>query len=265
MKSGFRVTILLLVFLVSTARADVLVLVHGYLSDGNDWVKSGVAQRLAQAGWSYAGQLQGVGGVIRLSGGHSGGDRRFFTVSLPDEAPLRVQAQWLAAYLSYIRPKNESERLILVGHSAGGLVARLTMVQHPELSVDTLVTIATPHLGTDRAELGLLAGNSPVGMLANMLGNQTLDRSRGLYTDLAPEQRGNLLFWLNRQEHPKARYVSIVRYGEGGLLGGDNTVPVWSQDMNRVAALRGRSEVVTLATGHGLVADDGKVLVKLVQ
>lgn len=244
------------------ARADVAVLVHGYLSDADDWVEAGIAAQLPRAGWAYGGRLEGVQGVIHLSGGGQG-KNRFYTVSLPDEAPLRVQAQWLSAYLSYVRPRADGERLILVGHSAGGLVARLTMVQHPELGVDMLVTIATPHLGTDRAELGLLAGSSPVGMLANMLGNQTLDRSRGLYRDLAPEQSGNLLYWLNRQEHPKARYVSVVRHGEGGMLGGDNAVPVWSQDMNRVAALRGRSELVTLATGHGLVPEDGHVLVRL--
>ncbi|MEE9358293.1 hypothetical protein [Candidatus Vondammii sp. HM_W22] len=44
---------------------------------------------------------------------------------------------------------------------------------------------------------------------------------------------------------------------------GDELVPVFSQDMNNVYSLKGRSQVVAVATGHALNPQDGIVLMKI--
>jgi triacylglycerol lipase len=150
-----------------------------------------------------------------------------------------------------------------VGHSAGGVVARLFMVQYGKPKVRALITIASPHLGTEAAELGLMTSLSPLGFFAPFVGAGTLNRSRGLYADLTPERPGNLLYWLNRQAHPDSTYISVVR--EGKALFGDLVVPAYSQDMNHVFALRGRSEVVRTKDGHGLERPDARLLVKLLK
>ncbi len=240
---------------------ESLVLVHGYLGSGADWRVSGVAAKLVQSGWVDGGSLGRRSN--RVSGQARGDGARFYTVDLPSEAPLEVQARVLAGFIERLRARHKGEGLILVGHSAGGIVARFTMVRHPEFEVQALITIAAPHLGTDRAELGLMAGQSPLALFAPFIGGQTLNRSQALYADLVRERPGSLLYWLNRQPHPEAIYISVVRRGDVTGFGDDLVVPAWSQDMNNVWALRDQSRTVIVSEAHGLSAADGRWLVKL--
>lgn len=256
------VLVLGLTALAAPGAADMLVLIPGYLADGRDWRESGVTDSLRRAGWTDGGNLTLYWGRPVLNGGGPTGPMRFYTLDLDSQAPLLYQEQQLGAYLGMLSGQAEHERLILAGHSAGGVLARLYMVRHPDSSVRALITIASPHLGTETAELGLQAGQSPLRWLTGILGADTLNRSQGLYFDLARERPGSLLFWLNRQRHPDARYVAVVRTGEDTLFG-DLVVPEWSQDMNRVPALSGRALRVDAAGGHGLNADDGALLARI--
>lgn len=231
---------------------QLLVLVHGYLGSSKTWYENGVVPELEQAGW--------VDGRQIVAGGRS---RIFYAVDLPSEAPIPVQARFLLRYLAEFLRRHSPARLVLVGHSAGGLVSRATVVQRPDLPVTTLITIATPHLGTDRAELGALIGQTPLSWMAPMMGAGTLNRSHYLYRDMAREGSGNLLFTLNRMPHPALRYISILR--SDGSLSGDLLVPRYSQDMNNVAALRGRAEVVPTRGDHNLKAADGWLIVQLLR
>ena len=90
-------------------------------------------------------------------------------------------------------------------------------------------------------------------------GLDTINRSKGLYWDLGREYPTTLLFWLNRQPHPKAFYVSIVR------MGGDEWVPPYSQDMNDVPALHGKAQTVTTGGTHSLHLADGPLLASLLE
>ena len=72
-----------------------------------------------------------------------------------------------------------------------------------------------------------------------------------------------MLYWLNGQSHPEIAYHSIVRSGAVGL--GDQLVPVFSQDMNNVHALRGRSRVRVVDSGHTLNGRDGVVLAEILE
>lgn len=252
--------LILLLMPVGHAMAEAMLLVQGYLGDGDPWRRSGVATALAANGWQDGGHLfntpRGVTGQRRTA---SGG-KIFYTVALPTDAPLWGQMRALVPVMHYLRQRHVGESLYLVGHSAGGVLARLYMVQYPEAAVQALITIASPHLGTATAEAGLMVGDSPLGWFAPFMEADELNRSRALYYDLAREQSGNLLFWLNRQPHPRAHYISVV-HQDGGLFGlGDIVVPDWSQDMNNVVILRGRARTVYLRAGHNLTSVDGQLL-----
>lgn len=254
-------------WLPTVLSAEVLVLVQGYLSDDDSWRGSGITRALAHAGWQDAGHLRvDRGGVwLRQARDNQRGHKRFFTLTLPTEAPLLVQANYLQQYLDFLRQRYPNESIILVGHSAGGVIARLYMVQHPKSGVDMLVTIASPHLGTEVAEVGAMAGSTPLSWIAPFIGAETFNWSQGLYRDLMRERPQTLLFWLNRQAHPPARYVSIVREKDGLLNLGDLVVPDWSQDMNNVYALRGRAVRIDSGTDHGLSSTDGQVILDVLE
>ena len=260
-----RIALLLaLAGLTAALRGETLVLIPGYLGDGDDWRDSGFARVLQDQGWADAGSLGVRRGWVQIRGGGPDGGRRFYTLSLESEAPLRYQERQLSAMMELLQRRNPGESLILVGHSAGGVLGRLYMVRHPDAPVSALISIASPHLGTDSAELGLMAGQSPLRWIASLLGAETLNRSQGLYFDLAREYPGNLLFWLNRQSHPEARYVSVVRSSNLPLFG-DMVVPAESQDMNHVYALYGRAVRLESGGSHGLDQEDGELLMHILR
>jgi triacylglycerol lipase len=266
MRYSFICLALLLCIYPLAVSAETLVLLQGYLGDGDYWRKTGITRMLTRSGWSDGGTLRPTwNGIQADRPTPPRSSRRFYTLALPTEAPLMVQLRNLEQYLEVIRGQYPDESLILAGHSAGGVLARLYMVQNPDSRVDALITFASPHLGTDSAELGSMAGNSPLGWFAPLIGGGTLNRSQGLYRDLARERPGNLLFWLNRQEHPSSRYISIVRDDDGLLNLGDLLVPAWSQDMNQVAALRGRAQKIVVPNGHGLDERDGALLLQILR
>ena len=104
----------------------------------------------------------------------------------------------------------------------------------------------------------------PFSIVPDLFGGEIYDtakRSRSLYIDLVRPRPGTLLFWLNSQQHPDIQYISIVR-GQTGTGWGDYIVPAYSQDMNNVPELRGRSSVITVPVHHGLAAIDGSIIVK---
>jgi triacylglycerol lipase len=254
--------ILLLLFPV-TSQAETLVLLQGYLGDEDYWRETGITRTLAQNGWADAGTLRTSPYGVRADRPPPRSNRRLYTMALPSEAPLMIQLRYLEQYLNFIYGLYPYESLLMAGHSAGGVLGRLYMVTHPDKSVGALISFASPHLGTDSAEIGAMAGNSPLGWVAPLIGGSTLNRSQGLYHDLIRERPGSLLFWLNRQEHPDSLYVSVVR-SDGGLLNlGDLVVPDWSQDMNQVAALRGRARKIVTQGGHGLNQQDGELLLRI--
>jgi len=251
----------------SAAHSDVVLLIHGYLSNSSVWMQSGVVQTLESDGWRLAGMYSAhPNGQVYL---HSNDlledeDRRIFIVDLPSEAPLLLQSDLIANVVEAITAKYEDEQIILVGHSAGGLAARAALVRHDLESVDRLVSIASPHMGSDLAEkaLDVSSFTGPATMLPGMFGGdiaRTTQRSQQLYSDLARPRRGNLLDWLNGQTHPDISWDSIIHTGLDSN-GHDSVVAAYSQDMNYVYSLRGQSNVYPIRAEHGLNPTDAIVL-----
>jgi pimeloyl-ACP methyl ester carboxylesterase len=248
------------------ARADVLVLVHGYLGDASSWDRSGITNILQQHGWARAGIFTaGPAGVQMIPAPGQQSARNFYSVDLPSEAPILIQVYQLNEILASIERTHAGEPVTLVGHSAGGVVARAALVRGGARNVNALITIASPHLGTDRAEDALDATDIPfpISLVTDFIGGESYDtamRSRSLYVDLVRPLPGSLLYWLNVQPHPDIEYFSVVRADFGP---GDYIVPAYSQDMNNVPALHGRSSLVTIPVHHGLEPLDGAVIVNL--
>lgn len=264
----------LLMSLLLTApaiRADVAVLIHGYLADSAAWEYSGVMPMLSTQGWQPAGTwVPGPEGMVPVTNPQvvAAKANKVYTVNLPAEAPIAVQANYLRPILTLVSQRHPTEPMFLIGHSAGGVVARFVLVTQPLANVKALITIASPHSGTGRAEQALDVANAvpfPFSIMADALSGGTyglLRDSRGLYLDLVRPYPGSFLGWLNLQPHPDLQYISIVR-SSPFMFGGDYVVPSYSQDMNNVPALQGKAKTIIANTGHELHPDDGIALAKI--
>jgi triacylglycerol lipase len=269
MKRGLITLLVLVTCLFSlTVRADVLVLVHGYLGGAQSWDGSGITTVLQQHGWQRAGvYVAGPAGIQLIPAQGMQAERKFYAVDLPSEAPIMLQVYQLQEVLAAISRTHGDESMILAGHSAGGVVARAALVRGDVGNVKALITIASPHLGTVRAEQALDATDIPfpLSMMTDFFAGEGYDtamRSRSLYVDLVRPQPGTLLYWLNGQPHPDIAYFSIVR-GQSEFGPGDYVVPTYSQDMNNIPVLHGRSALINIPARHGLEPVDGSVLVNL--
>ena len=266
------INILVFLFISITginARADVLVLVHGYLASADSWEVTGINSLLDANGWKRGGLISSapVTAAPVLVGPGKDAANKVYVVDLPAEAPIIVQTDQFLAMLATIQALHPDESLVIVGHSAGGIVARTALVRGNSHNVKALITIASPHVGTTLANRALKATDES-GMFGGLKsffggsGYDTLRRSRGLLFDLAHPYPGSLLYWLNAQQHPDIKYVSVVRLDPVGFAG-DELVPGYSQDMNNIPAIQGRSSVIITPAGHTLVAEDGTTLLQI--
>jgi pimeloyl-ACP methyl ester carboxylesterase len=266
------INILVFLFISITgfnARADVLVLVHGYLASADSWEVTGINSLLDANGWKRGGLISSapVTAAPVLVGPGKDAANKVYVVDLPAEAPIIVQTDQFLAMLATIQALHPDEDLVIVGHSAGGIVARTALVRGNNQNVKALITIASPHVGTTLANRALKATDESgiFGGLKSFFGGSgydTLRRSRGLLFDLAHPYPGSLLYWLNAQQHPDIKYVSVVRLDPVGFAG-DELVPGYSQDMNNIPAIQGKSSVIITPAGHTLVADDGTMLLQI--
>lgn len=270
MRKWLSIFIFLLISISSiSVRADVMVLVHGYLASADSWEISGINSLLEANGWKRGGLVTSAPATVSplFVGPGKDADNKVYTVDLPAEAPIAVQTDQFLGMLATIQAMHPGENLVIVGHSAGGIVARNALVIGNVPNVKALITIASPHVGTTLANRALDATDESgfFGGLKSFFGGSgydTLRRSRGLLFDLAHPYPGSLLYWLNAQKHPDIKYVSVIRLNPVGFAG-DELVPGYSQDMNNVPSLHGSSSVYVTPAGHTLVAQDGATLLQI--
>ena len=270
MRKLIKIFVFLIISMTSSiARADVMVLVHGYLGSADSWEASGINSTLEANGWARGGLITSAPATVTpvYVGPGQQAANKVYTVDLPAEAPIMVQASQFLGMLATIQAIHPGESLVIVGHSAGGIVARTALVLAPVANVKALVTIASPHVGTTLANRALSATDESgfFGGLKSFFGGSgydTLRRSRGLLFDLAYPRPGSLLFWLNAQVHPDIRYVSVIRLTPEGFPG-DELVPGYSQDMNNVPSLQGSSAIILTPAGHLLGPMDGAILLQI--
>jgi len=264
-------TLISLLLLISMpAYAEVMLLIHGYLGDADSWERSGINSELHRLGWKRAGMFRGspLGPQLYLTE-HDNSKNLVYVATLPSQAPVMIQADVLKNIIDIIQLNHKGDKIILVGHSAGGVVARMAMIRHQLKNIKALITIATPHVGTGRADqaLDITANHGPFNVVKSFVGGSDYDalkHSRGLMIDLRYPEPGNLLYWLNSQPHPDIFYSSIIRTDNNGAAG-DYFVPGFSQNMNNVPALQGKSSTYITPTDHFLTPQDASTIVSIIE
>jgi triacylglycerol lipase len=248
--------------LPSAVSADTVLLLHGYLGSSVEWQRSSIVEQLDDVGWLNAGVLDIKKDRVIVSNEIQNLTRRLYSLELASEKSIDAQVRQLDHYIEYVRHWHTDEQIILIGHSAGGIVARSYMVNKPNTDLMSLVTIASPHLGAKNAELAQAVSEKLPVWVESIPGVEKIYRSQGLFFDLMPNRIDNLIGWLNYQPHPQARYYSIVREETDDVMQ-DFIVPSSSQDMNEVFALRGQSKTYTIKSLHGLTYKDGEIIKKI--
>ena len=265
-----KTLITLLLLISAPAHADIMLLIHGYLGDATSWEKAGINSALHEKGWARAGMFQGspLGPQLYVTENNNE-KNQVYVATLPSDAPIMIQTDVLKNIIDLIRLRHQNDNIILVGHSAGGLVARMALIRHKLQNISALITIASPHIGTGRADqaLAITANHGPFNIVKSFVGGSDYDvlkQSRGLLIDLRHPQPGNMLYWLNSQPHPDIHYASIIRLNNDGAAG-DYYVPGFSQNMNNVPALQGKSSIYTTPTSHFLTRQDATTILSIIE
>jgi len=268
MKTLFRVLLLLCLLFPGLLLADIAVFVHGYNSNGNTWRNSGIVPLLVQHGWNDP-----AFSPFELS--QTG--QHIVTVELPARAPVEIQASHLSFYLKNISDQFPQQKIHLIAHSAGGVVARLALINHYQdliqgaqnksksdefIPIVQLITIATPHFGSPVAEWAHSASDTPIGLFAPFVGMDEINQAETLYKQMSRPHKNYFLYWLNQQPHPPILYTSIIR-ADDSLISGDWYVPPYSQNMSAIAAVDSQSRTILTPGNHGLKFQDGLLLINL--
>ncbi len=258
---SFKSVLFLCILSIATPlQAEVMVMVHGYASDHSSWQKSGVTATLARSGWQHV----GLPGEQR-----PGTNNVFYTVQLPANQSLYHQSQVLMMFLQRLRQRHATDHLTLIGHSAGGVVSRLVLLNGNLARVSRLITIASPHQGTPRAMQGLdVVDDKPFfcpgpgwDAMKSFFGGDAydyLERSQSALVDMLPAFNNQLLAWGNQQVHPNIEYHSVVRQH-------DKLVPPASQDMASIASIGAKSNLWLSPVGHVLHPIDGQTILNVLR
>ncbi len=158
-------------------------------------------------------------------------DADVFSFSYGQSAPVTEIARLpeLAAAVACLREAGYSE-IVLVGHSAGGIVARQFVEEHPDAGVTKVVQVSTPNLGSGWAELV-----HAVRPLQRPFINSLRQCAR-----LEWEQQSS-----HRPLPPNVQFVCVVGTG---CLGSDGVVAVasqWPADLREQGV-----PAVTVPAGH---------------
>lgn len=262
----FLLCLLLNLIIPPVAQATTVVLIHGLNSDRNTWYQHRTADPLFASGWQDATGTLFMPPTLLPKPEEppltplKKPSKVFFTLDLPWYEPIETQAKVLRDALKFIYQQRQ-EPLILVGHSAGGIVARFYLLTPNTVPVQGLITLASPHLGSPWAEMAWRALQSPMGDFFDMMGADKWAQAEMLLWELSVTPKTNLIHWMNRQPHPQGvRYISVIHRIRANQMKMDFFVPMASQNMNNIPALRGRSEVYPLFANHQLSQQDGLLL-----
>ena len=66
--------------------------------------------------------------------------------------PIQIAINELATALAAVRNKWPDKPVYLIGHSRGGLIARRFLLEEPATEIEGIITISSPHSGTDMAK-----------------------------------------------------------------------------------------------------------------
>ena len=240
-------TVLALSFSGSAGPADYPVLfVHEYCSDGGSW--DAMFQNLSRR--RYGNELvrlyRDADGAIAVRGDARpqaatsfaidffDTSRRTFTPADVADVSIRRKVEELKGVIDYITTTTGHARVIVVAHGMGGLVGRAYVQGLGTTSMDAaipytsdisgLITIGTPHLGSDFSAL-------PGDWDASCAATDTLNRREMLLTP------GGLLDNMNQRGWPTGTRVDAIStyYSEAPAGDTDGLVTRSSQDVGAIS------------------------------
>jgi len=208
--------------------ANTVVLLNG-MTETNSWLQNGIAQRLSSV-------------------------HNVKILRLPYRETINTQSEYLNRELNKIKGD-----ITLVGHSAGGIVARNVLVRARNDNIKQLITIASPHQGSDLARYSSFLNDSiPFG---NMFSLVILPDEASAYLPLRQLKKGSsFLKSLNSIPHKNICYSSIIK--SGGYVN-NSYADTHSQNMNNIKGLirsGNRSTTIYVKDGHGLHPNDAHLI-----
>lgn len=155
-----RLAILVLGGVTLALLAGIGVLVVGRLGDGETADQSRPGPVLVVPG--YGGGLTGLGAVVEELR-RAGRETVVFEPTEGGTGDLRAQARRLGTLAEQTMERTGADSVDIVGYSAGGVVARLYVVDEGGAAVvRRVLTLGSPHHGTDVATLAAeVAGGCP--------------------------------------------------------------------------------------------------------
>ncbi|KQZ30358.1 triacylglycerol lipase [Duganella sp. Root1480D1] len=176
-----------------TPRGLPVLLVHGYGANGGFWVH--LAAQLEERGYSHA--------TVDLEPVF--GDIEDFAVQLEQGVQGLLAA-------------SRSEKVVIVAHSMGGLVARAWLRRFGAAHVARIITLATPHHGTDLAHMGPGRNAGQMRRDAEWLAQlNAADRGqRGLFTSIY-SWHDNIIAPQDSCHLPGARNIALHGIGHVGM------------------------------------------------
>ncbi len=218
-------------------------------------------------GFSSIGPLDyfyGIGPALTAQG------RTVFTPQVDAIQSSDVRGQELVAAIEAAKLQTGAQKVIVIGHSQGGLDARWAAAHDPD-SIAAVVTVATPHRGSKVADvaLGVLPGNSSIALdaLANLFGISGSGASfAGAMKVLSSD--GAAQFNADVPDVPGMPYFSIA--GRSLLAGQDACPPgaapfvtTWNNDRDPIKAeLAPVAGILALAELPSTPTQDGLVTVE---
>ncbi|MGF6115734.1 pimeloyl-ACP methyl ester carboxylesterase [Janthinobacterium lividum] len=175
-----------------------VLLIHGYVCNRGYWAQ--LSRQLARAG------------IV-----HDGVDLEPIAADIEEFVPQVEQA------IEALRARTGSDRVILVAHSMGGLVARAWLRRHGARRVARIITIGTPHHGTALANLAAGANarqmsrihGAPDAWLAQLAASETPE-TRALITSMY-SHHDNIVAPQSSAQLPGARNLAFGGIGHVAL------------------------------------------------
>ncbi|KHA76526.1 hypothetical protein NC77_23005 [Janthinobacterium lividum] len=183
---------------IAAGQGMPVLLVHGYICNRGYWAQ--LSRQLARAGIA-----------------HDAVDLEPIVADIEDCVPQVEQA------IEALRARTGSDRVILVAHSMGGLVARAWLRHYGAARVARIITIGTPHHGTALANLAAGANarqmsrihGAPDAWLAQLAASET-PATRALITSMY-SHHDNIVAPQSSAQLPGARNLAFGGIGHVAL------------------------------------------------
>lgn len=246
------------------------IFVPGLGYTGKFWEKSAAVKELRRLGWDYGGELKvkdnnGVFTVLpkKIKPAH------LYTVTFSStQLAITQQGKELAEVVKRVKEANNEDKVILIGHSMGGLASReYLQSNYYRNDVAGFVSVGTPHQGSnfdlEKVQLKLVPK-----FIRDL--KWKVDTNGDAVRDLRPgsEYLTSLNNFALRPMPSDVTYIAIVGSGcpfiatRTQCAVSDGIVRVNSQDPNKTPGVNVQYDILTTEKDHFGEANDSWVLIK---